>query len=278
MKKHLKPAFILFALLSVLTGVIYPAVVTGLAQLLFPYQANGSLMTDSDGKSTGSNLIGQPFNSPGYFWSRPSATAPFPYNADASSGSNLGPTNPALVDVVKDRIQLLQTIDPDNKAPVPVDLITASASGLDPHITQAAADYQVNRIARARKIDPQKLRELVMSHTEARQWGLFGEPRVNVLTLNLALDSVQVKITSADADETEFTLPPSKKFIELCQKEALLLHPGVIEKEQMQNGHGDFWVEYQIQEHDGEGSEWLVLCDLKTGKVTRQQKLIGNTP
>ena len=171
MKKNLKPAFILFALLSLLTGVIYPVVVTGLAQLLFPYQANGSLMTDSnDGKSTGSSLIGQPFNSPGYFWGRPSATAPFPYNAGASSGSNLGPTNPALVDAVKDRIQALQAIDPDNKAPVPVDLITASASGLDPHITPSAADYQVNRIARARKIDPQKLRELVRSHTEARQW------------------------------------------------------------------------------------------------------------
>ena len=189
MIKHLKPAVILFVILTVLTGVIYPAVVTGLAQLLFPSQANGSLLKDNGGKPTGSRLIGQPFSSPGHFWGRPSATGPFPYNAGASSGSNLGPTNPALLDAVKSRIQALQAADPGNKAPVPVDLITASGSGLDPHISPAAADYQINRIARARKIDPEKLRELVLSHTEARQWGLFGEPRVNDLTLNLALDT-----------------------------------------------------------------------------------------
>ena len=190
MIKHLKPAIILFVLLSVLTGVIYPAVVTGLAQLLFPYQANGSLMTDSDGKPTGSSLIGQLFSSPGHFWGRPSATGPFPYNAGASSGSNLGPTNPALVEAVKARIQALKAADPDNEAPVPVDLITASGSGLDPHISPAAAGYQVNRIAKARNIDPGELRDLVQTHTEARLWGLLGEPRVNVLTLNLALDQL----------------------------------------------------------------------------------------
>ena len=190
MIKHLKPAIILFVLLTVLTGVIYPLVVTGLAQLLFPAQANGSLMTDGGGKPTGSRLIGQPFNSPGHFWGRPSATAPFPYNAGASSGSNLGPTNRALIDAVKARIQALKAADPDNKTPIPVDLITASASGVDPHISPAAADYQVHRIAKARHIDPGKLRALVQSHTEGRQWGFWGEPRVNVLTLNLALDAM----------------------------------------------------------------------------------------
>ncbi len=190
MVKHFKPAVILFALLTVLTGVIYPVVVTGLAQLLFPNQANGSLMKAGNGKPTGSSLIGQPFSSPGHFWGRPSATGPFPNNAGASSGSNLGPTNPALVDAVKARIDALKAADPDNKAPVPVDLITASGSGLDPHISPAAADYQVNRVAKAHKIDPAKLREMVQTHTEARQWGVFGEPRVNVLSLNLALDAM----------------------------------------------------------------------------------------
>jgi K+-transporting ATPase ATPase C chain len=190
MIKHLKPAVILFVLLTVLTGVIYPAVVTGLAHLLFPNQANGSLMTNSDGKLTGSRLIGQPFSSPGHFWGRPSATGPFPYNAGASSGSNLGPTNPALVDAVKARIQALKAADPDNQAPIPVDLITASGSGLDPHISPAAAEYQINRVAKARNLDPQKLHDLIDANTESRQWWLFGEPRVNVLTLNLALDAI----------------------------------------------------------------------------------------
>ena len=188
MIKHLKPAIILFVILSVLTGVIYPAVVTGLAQLLFPSQANGSLMTDRNGKLTGSSLIGQPFSSPGHFWGRPSATGPFPYNAGASSGSNLGPTNPALIDAVKARIQALKDADPDNKAPVPVDLITTSGSGLDPHISPAAADYQINRVAKARNMTPEKLRALVDANTESRQWGFLGESRVNVLRLNLALD------------------------------------------------------------------------------------------
>ncbi|UOA08154.1 potassium-transporting ATPase subunit KdpC [Methylobacter sp. S3L5C] len=190
MIKHLKPGVILFVLLSVLTGVIYPAIVTGLAQFLFSSQANGSLMTDSNGKTTGSSLIGQPFSSSGHFWGRPSATAPFSYNAGASSGSNLGPTNPALVDAVKARIQALKIADPDNKAPVPVDLVTASGSGLDPQISPAAADYQINRVAKTRNIRPEILRALVDANTESRQWGFLGEPRVNVLKLNLAMDQL----------------------------------------------------------------------------------------
>lgn len=191
MIKHLKPAIILFVLLSVLTGVLYPAVVTGLAQLLFPQSGKWQPMTDNGGKPTGSSsLIGQPFSSPGHFWGRPSATGPFPYNAGTSSGSNLGPTNPALVDAVKARIEALKTADPDNKAPVPVDLITASGSGLDPHISPAAADYQVNRVAKARNMKPDKLRALVEANIESRQLGFLGEPRVNILTLNLALDAI----------------------------------------------------------------------------------------
>ena len=189
MIKHVKPAIILFVLLSVLTGVIYPAVVTGLAQLLFTSQANNSQLTDNGGKPMGSSLIGQPFSNPGHFWGRPSATGPFPYNAGASSGSNMGPTNPALVEAVKARMEALTAADPDNKTPVPVDLITASGSGLDPHISPAAADYQINRVATARHLKPEKLRALVDANTQSRQWGFLGEPRVNVLTLNLALDA-----------------------------------------------------------------------------------------
>lgn len=191
MLKHFKPAVMLFLIFTVLTGVVYPAVVTGLAQLLFPNQANGSLMTAENGKTTGSRLIGQAFNSSGHFWGRPSATGPFPYNAGASSGSNLGPTNPALADAVKARIEALKAADPDNKLAVPIDLVTASGSGLDPHISPAAAEYQINRMATARHIPAEKLRVLVAAHTEARQWGMFGEARVNVLTLNLALDANQ---------------------------------------------------------------------------------------
>jgi K+-transporting ATPase ATPase C chain len=186
--KQVKPAVILFVLLSLLTGVIYPAVVTGLAQILFPYQANGSLMNGSGSKNKGSSLIGQPFSNLAYFWGRPSATSPFPYNARASSGSNLGPTNPVLIDTVKARIQQLKTADPDNRAPIPVDLVTASASGLDPHISPAGAAYQINRIAKARHISPEKLRHLIEENTETRFWWLLGEPRVNVLRLNLAMD------------------------------------------------------------------------------------------
>jgi potassium-transporting ATPase KdpC subunit len=190
MMSHLKPALILFTLMTLLTGVAYPLLVTGLAQLIFPQQANGSLMTDKHGNKVGSELIGQAFQDPRYFWGRPSATSPYPYNAGASSGSNLGPTNPVLMDVVKARIDALQAADPDNKAAIPVDLITASASGLDPHISPAAAEYQVSRIARRRKIAPEKMRKLVRLHTEDRQWVLFGEKRVNVLALNRALVDV----------------------------------------------------------------------------------------
>ena len=185
MIKHFKPALILFALLTLLTGVIYPLLVTGIAQVVFPFQANGSLE-----KNTHSLLIGQPFSRPEYFWGRPSATAPFSYNAAASSGSNLGVTNPALLDAVKERIEALKKADPDNKVAVPIDLITASASGLDPHISPAAANYQIHRVAKARHISSEKLQELIAEHTETRQWGFLGEPRVNVLQLNLALDAI----------------------------------------------------------------------------------------
>lgn len=192
MIKHLKPAAILFALLTLLTGVIYPVVVTGLAQLLFPSQANGSLITDGSGKPIASKLIGQPFSSPSYFWGRPSATAPFPYNAAASSGSNLAPDNPALREAVQARIEILtlNSTEADRKAQIPVDLITTSASGLDPHISPAAAQYQINRVAKARHISPATLKTLIETNTESRQSLLLGEPRVNVLALNLALDKL----------------------------------------------------------------------------------------
>ena len=188
MLRELKPALLMLIALTVLTGLIYPLLVTGIAQVVFPYKANGSLI-QRDGKAVGSELIGQPFSSPKYFWSRPSATSPYPYNAASSSGSNLGPTNPALTDAVAARIKALHDVDPDNKAAVPVDLVTASASGLDPHISLAAADYQVNRVAKARGADPVKVRELVAKYTEGRQLGFLGEPGVNVLELNLALDT-----------------------------------------------------------------------------------------
>lgn len=191
MLTHFKPAIVVFALLTLLTGVVYPAVVTALAQLLFPRQANGSLISDAQGKALGSELIGQPFSDPQYFWGRPSATAPYPYNAGASSGSNLGPTNPALTEAVKGRIQALHEADPGNALPVPVDLVTASASGLDPHISVAAANYQIGRVAAARRMEREKLQSLVNEHSEGRQWLVLGEPRVNVLMLNLALDRIK---------------------------------------------------------------------------------------
>lgn len=190
MKTLLRPALSLFVLLTVVTGVLYPLTVTGIAKVAFPEAAAGSLFI-KDGKPVGSLLIGQNFTDPGHFWGRPSATSPMPYNAAASSGSNQGPLNPALVDVVKGRIAALQTADPGNERTIPADLVNASASGLDPHISPAAAEYQVGRIARARQIDPSVIKVLVNQNTEDRQWGVFGEPRVNVLKLNIALDSLR---------------------------------------------------------------------------------------
>jgi K+-transporting ATPase ATPase C chain len=189
MNKIFRPALVLFAALTLVTGVAYPLVVTGAAQALFPAQAAGSLV-ERDGKAVGSDLIGQSFSDPKHFWGRPSATAPVPYNAAASSGSNQGPLNPALTDAVKTRIAALRAADPGNSAPVPVDLVTASASGLDPHISPAAAHYQAGRVARARGVSPEAVHTLVASHTEQPLWGVLGEPRVNVLRLNLALEAM----------------------------------------------------------------------------------------
>ena len=184
-----RPALVLFVVLSLVTGLAYPLAVTGLAQVLFPDQANGSLVK-ANGVVVGSALIGQPFSQPGHFWSRPSATAPDAYNAAASSGSNLGPSNPALAEAVSARIAALRAADPGNTAPVPVDLVTASASGLDPHISRAAADYQVNRVARALGLPAERVQALVAEHTEGTLLGFLGEPRVNVLLLNMALDAL----------------------------------------------------------------------------------------
>ncbi|MBT9522896.1 MAG: potassium-transporting ATPase subunit KdpC [Dechloromonas sp.] len=189
MKTLLRPAVSLFVLLTAITGIVYPLAVTGVAKVVFPDAANGSLIV-KDGKAVGSRLIGQNFTDPKYFWGRPSATGPMPYNASASSGSNQGPLNPALVDAVKGRIDALKAADPDNKLPIPADLVNASASGLDPHISPEAAAYQVARVASQRHLPPADLNALVSQHTEGRQWGVFGEPRVNVLQLNIALDSL----------------------------------------------------------------------------------------
>lgn len=190
MKDQIRPALTMLLLLTLLTGLVYPLAVTGLAQLLFPNQANGSLIV-RDGKVIGSRLIGQYFDRPEYFWSRPSATAPFPYNAAASAGSNLGPTNPALIEAVKARVAALRAADPGNDSPIPVDLVTASGSGLDPHISPAAVLYQAKRVAHARSLDEAVVRNLIADHTEERQLRLLGERRVNVLRLNLALDALR---------------------------------------------------------------------------------------
>jgi len=181
------PSLRMLVVLSVLTGIAYPLVMTGIAQVAFPHAANGSLIV-VDGKTVGSDLVGQFFDDPKYFWSRPSATSPQPYNGASSSGSNQGPTNPALADAVKDRIKALRDADPDNKAPVPVDLVTASGSGLDPNISVAAAQYQLPRVARVRGLSAEKVQRLLDENTEGRTFGVLGEPRVNVLALNLALD------------------------------------------------------------------------------------------
>lgn len=184
----LRPALALFVLLSVVTGLVYPFAVTGVAQLLFPWQAHGSLVM-RDGQPVGSALIGQQFTDPGHFWGRPSATAPQPYNAAASTGSNLGPLNPALVEAVQARIAALRAADPGNVAPVPVDLVTASGSGLDPDISLAAARYQAPRVARVRGLPPAQIAALIERHARRPWLGVLGEPRVNVLALNLALDT-----------------------------------------------------------------------------------------
>ncbi len=189
MLSQIRPALVSLGIFTVLTGAVYPAVVTGIAQSVFRSQANGSVLT-ADGKEVGSSLLGQPFTEPKYFWGRASATGPQPYNGGVSSGSNLGPTNPALVEAVQGRIKALRDADPDNAAPIPVDLVTASGSGLDPHISPAAALYQVRRVARARGLDEGAVRDLVAKHTQAGQLGFLGEPAVNVLALNLALDAL----------------------------------------------------------------------------------------
>lgn len=191
MDTQLRPAVTLFVLLSLITGLAYPLLVTGVAQVAFPEAANGSLIVEN-GKPVGSALIGQNFTDPGHFWGRPSATGPMPYNAANSAGSNLAPTAPALVDAVKARIEALRAADPGNSAPVPVDLVTASASGLDPHISRAAADYQAARVARVSGLPLARVKTLVDAQTEGQWLGLIGEPRVNVLKLNLALDRARM--------------------------------------------------------------------------------------
>ncbi|MGE3808894.1 MAG: potassium-transporting ATPase subunit KdpC [Gemmataceae bacterium] len=190
MKAHLRSALVLFGLLTLLTGVVYPVAVTLLAQVFFAHQANGSILVQ-DGRDAGSALIGQTFSEDRYFWGRPSSTDPVPYNAGSSAGSNLGPTNPTLLQLVRERIERLRRVHPGQDGPVPVDLVTASASGLDPHISPAAAEYQVTRVARARGRPVAEIRNLVEAHTEGRTFGVLGEPRVNVVQLNLDLDRLE---------------------------------------------------------------------------------------
>ncbi len=202
-RKQSGPAFIVFLIITLITGVLYPLVITGIAQLVFPVQSSGNLI-EHNGKIVGSALIGQPFTSSHYFWGRLSATSPVPYNSGISGGSNLGPTNPALMDEVKARVNALHSADPDNSQPIPVDLVTSSASGLDPDISLAAANYQVPRIARERNLSESIVAELVKQHTKDQQYGLFGEPRINVLTLNLALDDMSAhRITVSPSSEQQ---------------------------------------------------------------------------
>jgi len=190
MLQMIRPALISLIIFTGITGIIYPVAVTGLAQVLFPVQAKGSIIV-RNGSPVGSSLIGQSFDDPKYFWGRPSATQPFAYNAAASSGSNLGQSNPALLQLVQARIASLREADPHNKKPIPVDLVTASGSGLDPHISPAAAEYQVQRVANARRLNEARIRDLIAACTEGQQLGILGEPRVNVLRLNLVLDELR---------------------------------------------------------------------------------------
>ena len=186
---YARQSVVLLIVLAVLLGIVYPLFITGIGRAFFHDKAEGSLIVQ-DGKVVGSRLIGQPFTDPSYFWSRPSATSPYPYNGGASTGSNLGPTNPALLQAITDRIAALRAADPGNDAPVPIDLVTASGSGLDPDISPAAAEYQAARVARARGVSADTVRGLVAKYTKGRQLGFIGEPRVNVLELNLALDAL----------------------------------------------------------------------------------------
>jgi potassium-transporting ATPase KdpC subunit len=190
MSSLLRPATVLLLILAAITGIVYPALITGIAQVLFRDQASGSLITHQ-GRVVGSRSIGQQFSDPKYFWGRPSATTPQPYNGIASNGSNLGPLNPALLEAIQARISALKAADPTNSAPVPVDLVTASASGLDPEISVAAADYQAARVAHVRGLKLDAVKGLIAAHSQGRLFGILGEPRINVLTLNLALDDLQ---------------------------------------------------------------------------------------
>jgi K+-transporting ATPase ATPase C chain len=190
MRSQIRPAVVILAIFTLLTGVLYPLVITGIAQLIFPHQANGSLIVEN-GQVVGSVLIGQSFDDPRYFWGRLSSTSPYPYNAASSTGSNLGPSNPALLAEVKARIVALKAADPANNSPIPVDLVTSSGSGLDPDISVATALYQVPRVAKVRGLSEDVVRALVNQYTVTRQFGVLGEPRINVLELNLALDAIK---------------------------------------------------------------------------------------
>jgi K+-transporting ATPase KdpC subunit len=225
-KKQIRPALIIFLLLSVLLGILYPLIITGIAQIVFPVQANGNLIMQ-DGKVAGSALIGQPFTSPKYFWGRPSATSLVPYNAGTSSGSNLGPSNPALADAVKARVDALRAADPANTQQIPVDLVTASGSGLDPDISVAAAYYQVPRVARERNLSEQDVLTLVSQYAEPRQFWIFGEPHINVLRLNLALDDLSASPGSPAAGQQPDNLPQQSSDRRLAEWAVLVLFFGI---------------------------------------------------